>query len=70
MTASKDLGAYVALETTKPEPFENTEFVALDDVSVARRLADEYSDHGIDPLTAYAQENDPLIDFGGTEAFR
>jgi hypothetical protein len=64
------LAAYVALEkTNNSEINDGIQFVPLDDESVARRLASEYSDNGMDPSMAYAKEDDPLIDFGGTEAF-
>lgn len=57
--------------TNEPEPQkQNLEPVALDDASMAEYLATRYAEHGIDPKAAYAQDDDPLNDFGGAEAFR
>lgn len=64
LMASKDLAAFVTLETTSKPEFDNVEFVPMDDASVAERLAGEYSEHGRNPQHAYAQDDDPLADFG------
>lgn len=62
----------MALETTTnpiASAFDEG-FAPLDDASVAERLANEYSEHGMNPYHAYSNNDDPLADFGGTEVFR
>jgi hypothetical protein len=63
------LSAFVALETTTNPNFGDDNFVPLDDASVAQRLAEEYSEHGLSPHNAYGENNDPLADFGGSGVF-
>lgn len=63
----------MALETTtnpSTVPAFDEGFAPLDDASMAERLANEYSDHGMNPYNAYSNGDDPLADFGGTEVFR
>ena len=72
MVASKDWETYRNLEmTTKPDPIPYEEMPAMDDASVAERLAERYAEHGLNPSFAYATDDtDPVHDFGGPEAFR
>lgn len=69
LAASKDLAAFTSLESMQQIPTEPFEYAPMDDQSVAERMAQNYIESGMDPMHAYAQD-DPLADFGGTEAFR
>lgn len=72
LAASKDLAAFTTMESMSPGN-PNSEFhpqyVPMDDESLVERMAENYVQGGFDPSHAYSQE-DPLADFGGTEAFR
>jgi hypothetical protein len=41
------------------------EYLPGDDASVAKRLAEQYKQQGIDPERAYDSPDDALQDFGG-----
>lgn len=70
LAAARDIGAYSALEAGALAVNEvPTPYLALDDESVARALAKQYSDRGISPELALSQDSDPLEDFGGAKAF-
>jgi hypothetical protein len=52
-------------------PVDNIDpaFIARDDVSVAKAIAKQYRDAGIDPSSAYDSVEDALADFGGLSEF-
>jgi hypothetical protein len=70
LAAAKDIGAYSALEAGQHSVGSvHMPYTPMDDESVARMLAQRYSEQGIDPNFALSPDSDPLEEFGGREAF-
>ncbi len=70
LAAARDIGSYAALEAGSQSVSEvQMPYFPLDDESVARALAKQYADRGIDPGLALSIDSEPLEDFGGTKAF-
>jgi len=66
LAASKDLAAFTTLQAPNESVFAPVQFAPMDDASVAERLASAYSDNGVDPAYAYAQDPGDDADFGPT----
>lgn len=65
LAAAKDVTAFTVLENPSSPTYPVNKESAMDDESVARRMAEQYEEMGIDPNFAFNRD-DPLEDFGGT----
>lgn len=64
--ASKDLTTFSTLQTLNSSQVTPnlTEFMPLDDQSVAKQLAKQFIDAGLDPSSAYDNPDDALGELG------
>jgi hypothetical protein len=73
---SKDLTTYSTMQTLNNNepvsiPVANLDpaFLPKDDASLAKLIAKQYEDAGLDPRAAFDSPEDAINDFGGPTAF-
>lgn len=71
LAASKDFRTYAEMSALGQSGSEVTQEtpLPLNDEALAHHLAERYANSGINPRFAYSEDDNPLNDFGGPQAF-